>query len=138
MTEPQEGIQAQAAQGELPPRTRSPNHQTLYVNVTEFGMTPWDLHIMIGNVHVGQFQSIGIEETAEIIMSPQHAKAFMLALTANVNAWEEAYGAIKLPASIITRTTGQTKAEEISKEDESAEQQTVASSRPDRSRKKAK
>jgi len=122
----EEESQEQQSHDNLPPRIRSSNYQALYINFTEFGVTPWDVHIMLGKVHGVGAQGFGIEEAAELIMSPQHAKAFLLALGANVSAWEKTYGVIELPSNALVRATGdETKDGKDSERVSSAEPQTT-------------
>lgn len=95
----------QSATPTQPKRKLSPNAVRLYVNQTEFALTPWDIQIQLGNIH-SEDSGLIIEELATLFMSPQHAKAFAMALLTNVASWETAYGQIQLPASIVARATG--------------------------------
>jgi hypothetical protein len=103
---PEEQKQDAAALAVSAPRRMSPNFVSLYVNQTEFAMTPWDLQIQMSNVH-GEGSSLVIEDVANLSMSPHHAKAFALALLTNVKAWEQSFGEIKLPRQVLVKAVGE-------------------------------
>lgn len=80
----------------------SPHNINLYVNQTEFAITPWDIQIQLGHVH-GEGSGLVIEQVATVTMSPQHAKAFAIALATNVREWEKSNSEIMLSETIIAR-----------------------------------
>lgn len=76
----------------------------LYSNNVSIQSLPWDVTMVFGQI-------LGIHEDAEgkrvaaarpqatIVMSPQHAKAFLIALGDNIRKYEQHYGPIALPSN---------------------------------------
>ena len=102
MAEDQE-TQNDGSAPQQPERVRAPNYQELYVNQSEFGITPWDMQIMLGRIQGKLPEGFTLEELVMITMSPHHAKAFMMALAANVRAWEQSFGEIQLPQAVVKK-----------------------------------
>lgn len=73
-------------------RTKAPDFVSKYANNVSVAMTNWDISIMFGRVK-GDNQ---VEETVEIIVSKEIAKAVALMMSANIKKYEEAFGEIKL------------------------------------------
>ena len=104
--EQEEQNQEQPTPRRIPLRRLSPDYVKIYANQSEFALTPWDLQIQLGFVH-GEGAGLVIEEVASLAMSPQHAKAFALAVITNVKLWEQTYGEIKLPRQILAKAVGE-------------------------------
>jgi Protein of unknown function (DUF3467) len=66
----------------------------LYVNSAQIKVTPYDFHLLLGQA-VGPGDEEGtvlIANLVNLVMSPQHAKAFAVILGQHVLAFEEATG----------------------------------------------
>ena len=111
LTPDNQETQAQSFEISKAKRVRSPNHVSIYVNQSEFGITPWDVHIMLGKIQGTTPEGFALEELATVIMSPQHAKAFMYALASNLQIWEDQFGSIQLPQQVVNRAVGLKKAD---------------------------
>ncbi|GAB6180972.1 hypothetical protein JCM14036_22910 [Desulfotomaculum defluvii] len=69
-----------------------------YSNQVAMQMSVFDIRFAFANRNGGnQAESVNPDEVvAEIIMSPQHAKAFLLALTQNIRDYESLFGVINI------------------------------------------
>ena len=77
---------------------RSEKCATIYSNSTNLEVTPWDFKFIFGVLVKPAAGNIPkIESLAEVVMSPQHAKALLGLLNTNVQEYEKNVGEIKLP-----------------------------------------
>ncbi len=99
-----EVTEGQPSAGTTVTKRVAPDARNLYVNSTEFAITPWDIQMQLNHVHA-EASALIIEQVATVSMSPQHAKAFAIALASNVREWESNYGEITLPEGVILKAT---------------------------------
>ena len=77
---------------------RASDFVSLYINSTRFGYTKWDVQMICGRITVTMDKTQNpIEELAVIAMSPEHAKAVLIALTVNIKSYEDEHGEIIIP-----------------------------------------
>lgn len=77
---------------------RRPDAFTAYINNTQFAYTKWDIQMVCGLVAVTKDKHLQFaEELGVIVMSPEHAKAVLAALTTNIAAYEAEHGKITIP-----------------------------------------
>ena len=77
-------------------RKRADNFLKVYANSVEVRSHVWDFRLVFGESDKSGTQ---VEESAEIIFSPQQAKALSRILAANVSMYEKRFGEINLPAA---------------------------------------
>lgn len=75
---------------------KSPEHKIFYVNSSRMGISPYDVRVIVGQV-VEVAEGQVNEDQATIIMSPEHAKAFLRSLEKTIASYEETFGEIKDP-----------------------------------------
>lgn len=78
----------------------SDDYFTAYANSANFAHTFFDFQIHFAEIKVRNLQNIVVESFATIIMSPQHAKAFLEHLSQNVALYEARFGEIKIPDNV--------------------------------------
>jgi hypothetical protein len=78
------------------PTTRAEKFVRIYSNAANMEVTPWDFKIVFGELKRTDGKPV-IEQSVEITMSPQHAKALAGMLSTNVREYETQIGEIKLP-----------------------------------------
>lgn len=79
-----------------PKFVRVPAFVSTYSNNAQLRTSNWDVSCVFGEI-VGE-ESAGapiIEQRVSVVMSPQHAKAFLRLLQENIRKYEEAFGEIK-------------------------------------------
>jgi hypothetical protein len=79
-------------------KTRSDDFKIIYVNSALVQLGAFDFRISVGITPEDDKpdEVIRLEEQAQLIMSPQHAKALLRALANNVKKYEEEFGEINL------------------------------------------
>ena len=88
-------------QQQMPELIRSDKFVSIYANSTILDVTPWDFRFSFGvwiKPETGKLPKV--ENLVEVIMSPQHAKAFFGLLQSHVEQYEKQIGEIKLPQPI--------------------------------------
>ncbi len=75
---------------------RSERFVVLYANNAEIETSVWDFRLTFGELRKAGSKLVA-EQSATIIMSPQHAKALAGVLASNVREYEKKVGEIKLP-----------------------------------------
>lgn len=73
--------------------SRSPDYKNLYINATRMSISPWDIRIAVGQVVEIDGKNTN-EDAATIVMSPQHAKAFLASLQKSFDLYEERFGKV--------------------------------------------
>jgi len=77
----------------------------LYSNKVQIQLSSWDFNfefaqlLIVPNEQEGQPATVAVNAIHRIIMSPQHAKAFLEILRQNVEEWEKQFGEIRLAPS---------------------------------------
>ncbi len=87
-----------------PARVRAPNFLSAYANQAHVASGPFDIRFAFSELEYDETGILRILERASIVMSPQHAKAFMVLLEANILRHEKNYGAIDITAILRTET----------------------------------
>jgi hypothetical protein len=80
---------------------RSPDFRTIYSNNSGFGINPFDFSFTLNEVTQDEKGEPFIEQKIRVIMPPLHAKLFALLLRQNLKNYENQFGEIKIPGSII-------------------------------------
>ena len=76
---------------------RAEDYREIYINTVRAAASPWDLRYFLG-VSTGSAADEPVnEEKVVIIMSPQHAKAFLTVVLRSVFGWEQSFGKINVP-----------------------------------------
>jgi hypothetical protein len=80
---------------------------SIYINNVTMEVTPWDFKLICGAILQADAggKVLKIENRAEVIMSPQHAKALLGVLNTNVLEYEKQVGEIKLPQQAAAAPT---------------------------------
>jgi|SRR5215211_9457852 len=79
------------------------NVPTQYSNNVQILLSSWDFTFVFSQLVLSapeqenQQPSISMGTAQRIIMSPQHAKAFLAILQQNIQQWEQQFGEIQLP-----------------------------------------
>jgi len=77
-----------------------------YANAANMEVTPWDFKIVFGELKKSEGKLV-IEQSVEVTMSPQHAKALAEILNNNIREYEKNVGEIKLPRPPSTPSENQ-------------------------------
>jgi len=75
---------------------RSDKFQRIYANAANIEVTVWDFKLTFGELKKLN-NKVVIEQSIEVTMSPQHAKALAGILINNIKEYENQAGEIKLP-----------------------------------------
>ncbi|MBI3799145.1 MAG: DUF3467 domain-containing protein [Deltaproteobacteria bacterium] len=67
-----------------------------YTNNIQLGFSNWDMWVTFGELTGQEDNKPTIEERAKVVMSLQHAKAFMQILARSIHEFEKQFGEIKL------------------------------------------
>jgi hypothetical protein len=95
-------------QQQVLPMVQAEKFATIYANSANAEVTAWDFKIIFGEIKKSQGKLV-IEQSVQVTMSPQHAKALAEMLTSNVREYERSVGEIKLPQTVDTHNAGQPK-----------------------------
>jgi hypothetical protein len=79
------------------PTSRTDKFVRIYANAANLEVTPWDFKMIFGELKKSSDGKPVIEQSVEVTMSPQHAKALADILSVNVREYEKNVGEIKLP-----------------------------------------
>ena len=79
---------------------KSPTFCRFYANSAQIEVTPWDFRLIFGEL-VKTGSKPKVEQSVAVIMSPQHAKALLGVLAANLREYESKIGKIDLPAGLL-------------------------------------
>lgn len=83
-----------------PKSAQSASHQIIYANASRMAISPWDVRFVFGQVLERGGETIN-EDAVTIIVAPAQAKALLNALTTTVNMFEQTFGEIKDPTSVL-------------------------------------
>jgi hypothetical protein len=78
--------------------TRSEKFFKVYANSAQIETSVWDFQLIFGELTKTAGKLV-IEQSVAIVMSPQHAKAFVGVLANNIREYEKKVGEIKLPTT---------------------------------------
>jgi len=82
------------------PQVRGENYLSIYSNSVNLILSPWDIRMIFGELRDNGNQQMVIENRASIVMSPQHAKAFLVVLTNHMKSYEAQHGTISVKLKI--------------------------------------
>jgi len=74
-------------------RVKSDQFKALYINSTVMRISFFDVAIVCGRLT----EEGPVEDLVSLVMSPEHAKALLTALTITVKQYEDTFGEIKSP-----------------------------------------
>ena len=81
-----------------PESVRLDNFVRVYANSAQIEATAWDFRIIFGELRKsGDQDKKIIEQSVEVIMSPQHAKVLAEVLSKQVGVYEKRMGDINIP-----------------------------------------
>ena len=72
-----------------------------YANSVQIRVNLWDFFIQFGKLHQQKPNEVEIKNFQGIYLSPQQAKALLLALRQNISQYEGAFGEIKIDSKAI-------------------------------------
>jgi hypothetical protein len=75
----------------------------VYANSAQIDTGPWDFRIIFGEA-VRSGDKLIVEQSVAVVMSPQHAKAFLGVLGNNVRQYEKQIAEINIPPEEPTTT----------------------------------
>lgn len=82
-------------------RLRRANFLRTYANSVAVGLSPWDVRLTFGDIlgheEVDGKRKAVIEETVEVLLTRETAKALTAILHDKITAYEREFGEIKLP-----------------------------------------
>lgn len=79
----------------------TPEYKEHYSNSVQIRVNLWDFFIQFGKIHQQKPNEVTIKNFAGIYLSPQQAKALLLALNQNISQYEGAFGEIKIDPKAI-------------------------------------
>ncbi len=97
----------------IPNTVKSEKYQTLYINASRMGISPWDVRMTLGHV-LEREPGIAInEDQTTIVMTPSMAKALLENLAMTLRAYEQAFGEIGNPTAAIEKAQAAQKAAKL-------------------------
>jgi hypothetical protein len=76
-------------------RIANPNRPVIYANNSLVVGTQWDIQMYFSLVHEIAPMQFGAVEEVMVVMTPEHALAFVKALRTNLDKYEEAQGKVR-------------------------------------------
>lgn len=95
---------------------QSPQYRIVYSNQAKMAATPWDFRVTFAHINPAHNGEAVTEEEMTVVMSPQHAKAFMTHWQKTIKGYEEAYGEINDPTPKITEIMDKVSADQKNKD----------------------
>jgi len=83
------------------PIQRSPDFRSLYVNNTKFGVTPFEFAFIMGEISEAVDGKPYVDQKIRLLMTPLHAKIFMLILAQNMHNYEQQFGEVVIPPPFL-------------------------------------
>ncbi|HLG13585.1 MAG TPA: DUF3467 domain-containing protein [Blastocatellia bacterium] len=84
------------------PSEKAPHYRMMYSNAVSMFKTAWDFRFDFGTLIGGSgTRPLGNEEQVSILMSPQHAKVFVLIALREIKLWEDRFGPIVLSPEML-------------------------------------
>lgn len=81
----------------MPPMVQGDSHQTVYINSSRAGISPWDIRFSLGQVVERTPTESVNQDVVTVIMAPGHAKAFLAQVSKAIQAYEDSFGPINDP-----------------------------------------
>ena len=98
MTDPNQPNQPQQATIKL---TQTPDYREHYANSVQIRVNLWDFFLQFGKLVQQKPNEVEICNFQGIYVSPQQAKALLIALNQNISQYEGAFGEIKIDPKAI-------------------------------------
>jgi flagellar protein FlaG len=98
MSQPNQPNQPQQAVIKL---VETPEYRESYANSVQIRVNLWDFFIQFGKIHQQKPNEVTIKNFQGVYLSPQQAKALLLALKQNISQYEGAFGEIKIDPKAI-------------------------------------
>jgi len=76
--------------------TQAPDYRENYSNSVQVRVSVWDFFLAFGIVHQDSPETVNIQNSQGIYLSPQQAKALWNILGQNIAQYEQAFGVIAL------------------------------------------
>jgi hypothetical protein len=88
--------------------TQSADFRSVHANITCFRPTQWDIGLIFGSIKAVEQANDGgsIEIHTDVSMSYPAAKALLVFLAMNIQAYEVANGAVKIPGMVLPAEIG--------------------------------
>ena len=93
------------------PSVQSTSYREIYCNQAKMAATPWDFRATFAHIKPTDKGPVGTDEVT-IVMSPQHAKAFISHWQKTVENYERLYGPVIDPTSKVIELKTQALASE--------------------------
>ena len=74
----------------------APNMVSVYANNANVGFSNWDMWLTFGEIMGEEGGQLVVAQKARVVMSLQHAKAFIDLVNTNLAAFEKQFGEIKI------------------------------------------
>ena len=103
MTAPNQPNQPQQATIKL---TQTPDYREHYANSVQIRVNLWDFFLQFGKLVQQKPNEVEISNFQGIYVSPQQAKALLIALNQNISQYEGAFGEIKIDPKAIGTGAG--------------------------------
>lgn len=78
--------------------TKSPTFRSLYANNSALAISTYDFSLIFGEILGAEDGKLQVEQHTKITMSPLHAKVLAGVFSANVAAYEQQFGEIRIPS----------------------------------------
>lgn len=96
MSQPSQPNQPQQATIKL---TQTEDYREHYANSVQIRVNLWDFFVQFGKLHQQKPTEVEIKNFQGVYLSPQQAKALLIALRQNISQYESAFGEIKIDPS---------------------------------------
>lgn len=84
---------------------RSPDFRSIYANNTKFGASAFEFSFILGEITESAEGKLYVDQKVRILMSPLHAKIFVMVLAQNIENFEARFGNINVPEGAIPTQT---------------------------------
>ena len=81
--------------------TQTPDYREQYANSVQIRVNLWDFFLQFGKLVQQKPNEVEIRNFQGIYVSPQQAKALLIALNQNISQYEGAFGEIKIDPTAI-------------------------------------
>ncbi len=100
-----EGTLPAPAIGVVPTLNKLPDFRSYYANNTTFQVTPWDVTLTFGRITDIKDGLLVVDQSAQVSVSLQHAKAIVEVLAKQLQAYEESNGPLAIAPYQVMQTS---------------------------------
>ena len=111
-------------------RIRDPQYREIYTNSSINGLGPFDIYIIFQKTTEIAPSQIGIVDLMSFSMSPQHFKAFVVALNETLVAYENSFGRLTISKDETTPTRSAAQIEALIAEQKAKRAAAISSNEP--------